>query len=165
MTKIRRVFRIAKNRRGGSYVTSAVILAAVSIALGLIVLSWAQSRSSDYTEQYGDALSADAAKMKERLATEYVVYDGDAIRIYLLNWGTIDDVEIQTVHVRNSTWHIAVSTPALRFLDDTEIPDQDLDMGEEGYLAIEYGHLKIKGYYYVRILTVRGALFDSTFVA
>ena len=158
---------IFNNKKAGSYVISAVILAAVSVALGLAVLAWAQGRSSVYTSQYSETMDAETAKLKERLAVEYVVYDedDDDIWIYLLNWGTIDDVEIQTVYVRNSTWHIAVSTPILKSLNGTQIPH--LDMGEEGYIIVDVSpnSLKIGGYYYVRIVTGRGAVFDSTFVA
>ena len=156
---------IFNNKKAGSYVISAVILAAVSVALGLAVLAWAQGRSSVYTSQYSETMDAETAKLKERLAVEYVVYDGDEIWIYLLNWGTIDDMEIKSVHISRGSWHLAASTFTLKFFNGASIPDQDLDVGEEGYITVSSSDLETGGYYYIRIVTVRGAVFDSTFVA
>jgi len=102
----------------------------------------------------------------ERLAVEYVVYDEDKheIQVYMLNWGTTDHVEIQTVYVVKGSWHYATSTFTLRFFNGTIISDQDLDVGEEGYIIVS-SDLDDGGYYYLRIVTVRGAVFDSAFVA
>jgi len=163
---LRRISRMILNKRAESYVISAVILAGVSIALGFAVLAWAQSRSSDYESELSETMNAEKAKLKERLAVEYIVYDESAhkIWIYLLNWGTIDDVEIQTVHIRRGSWNLATSTFTLSFFNGTLIPDEDLDIGEEGYILIPIP-LDDGGYYYVRVVTVRGAVFDSTFVA
>jgi len=162
---VRRISRmISDNKRAESYVISAVILAGVAIALGLAVLAWAQGRSSAYTQEYSETMNLETEKLRERLAVEYIVYKDGEIRIYLLNWGTIDDVKIQTIHVRGDTLHLTVSNPVLKSLDRTqEIPDQDLDMGEEGCIVIS--SIGLDGYYYVRIVTVRGSVFDSTFVA
>lgn len=165
---IRRISRIVfDNKRAESYVISAVILAGVAIALGLVVLAWAQSRSSDYASQYSETMNAETAKLGERLAVEYIDYDESTHKlwIYLLNWGTIDDVEIQTVHIRKGSWHSAISTFTLTFFNGAPIPDEDLDIGEEGCIVISSIDLDVSGYYYLRIVTVRGAVFDSTFVA
>jgi len=164
---IRRIPRVILNKRAESYVISAVILAGVAIAMGFAVLAWAQGRSSAYTQEYSETMNAETAKLKERLAVEYIVYNASAheIWIYLLNWGTIDDVEIQTVHVRSDSWHLIASAFTLKFFNGISIPDQDLDIGEEGYITVSTGALQIGGYYYVRVVTVRGAVFDSTFVA
>jgi len=165
---VRRISKtIFNNKKAESYVISAVILAGVSIALGFAVLAWAQGRSSAYTQEYSETMNAETAKLRERLAVEYIVYDESAhkIWIYLLNWGTIDDVEIQTVHIRKGTLHLTTSTFTLSFFNGTLIPDEDLDIGEEGYILISSIDLDDGDYYYVRIVTVRGAVFDSTFVA
>ena len=55
-------------------------------------------------------------------------------------------VEIKTAYVSNSTWLETFSTPTLYFLDGTLIPDQDLDVGEEGYFVLSpyHGVLYIK---------------------
>lgn len=165
---VRRMMRIFLNNKiAESHVVSATILAGVAVALGLGVFAWAQARSSDYVNQYSETMNAETAKLRERLAVEYIVYDenADEIWIYLFSWGAIDDVEIQTVYIGRGTWHVAASNFALRFLNGTSIPDQDLDEGEEGYIIVSSSDLEIGGYYHVRIVTVRGTTFDSTFVA
>lgn len=164
-TLTKRISKVIFNKKAGSYVISAVILAAVSVALGLGVLAWAQGRSSAYTQGYSETMDAETAKLRERLAVEYVVYDDYEIWIYLLNWGTIDDVEIQSAHFSRGSWHLSTSAFTLKFFNGTSIPDQDLDIGEEGYIIVSCDDLVPGGYYYVRIVTVRGAVFDSTFVA
>lgn len=153
------------DKGAASHVISATMLTSVAITLGLIVLAWTQSQSSDFTRQYSETTSAETAKIRERLAVEYAVYDEDEVWIYLLNWGKIDDVEIQTVIIKKGTWHPTTSTPTLKFLNGTLIPDQDLDMGEEGYINVPVSNLEIGCYYSFRIVTVRGAVFDSSFVA
>jgi len=162
---VRRISKtIFNNKKAESYVISAVILAGVSIALGFAVLAWAQSRSSDYESELSETMRDETAKLRERLAVEYVVYNNVTreIKIYLLNWGTIDDVEIQTIHIRRDTWNLPISTFTLKSLNCTQ-EILDLDVGEEGCIVIPSIDL-VGGYYYVRVVTVRGAVFDSTFV-
>jgi hypothetical protein len=161
------ISRVFSNRKAESHVISAVILAGVAAGLGLSVLAWAQGKSSAYVNQYSETMNAETAKLKERLAVEYVVYDegNNEIWIYLLNWGTIDDVEIRSIHFSKSSWHLATSAFILKFFNGTSIPDQDLDMGEEGYIIVSSSYLETGGYYYVKVVTSRGAVFDSTFVA
>lgn len=62
------------DKRATSYVTSAVTLTGVAITLGLVVLAWTQSKSSNFTDQYSETMDAETAKLGERLAAEYAVY-------------------------------------------------------------------------------------------
>jgi len=151
-------------------VISAVILTGAAIALGLAVLAWSQFRSSEYIKDYGEATDAEIARLKERLTVEYVFYNRDikTIRIFMLNSGAINDTKIQSVYVRNSTHPIWVtpSPPSLKSFDDALIPDKDLDMGEEGYVDVALPiALEPNRYYFVRIVTERGCIFESEFVA
>ena len=155
------------DKRAVSNVVSAVILTGAAIALCLVVFAWAQTRSLDFMKGYGEATDAEMARLKERLAVEYVFYNSSSgnVHLYLLNWGAIDKVKIQNVHFGNGTWHQAFPNPNLKFLNDTLI--QDLDRGEEGYvvLPLNPNPLTEDIYYYVRIVTERGSLFASGFVA
>ena len=165
--QVKRILKmIFNNRRAMGTTVSAVILSSATIALGLVVFAWTQSRSSDYVHQYSETMHGETARLGERLTAEYVVYDKNSneTRIYLLNWGTTDHIEIQSVYIGRGSWHLAASTFTLRFFNGTLIPDQDLDVGEEGYIVMS-SSLDDGGYYYLRIVTVRGAVFDSTFVA
>lgn len=163
---VRKKFKIIFDKRAVSPAISSVILTAAVIVMSFIVLAWAQSRASDYSENYGEATDVEIAKLKERLTVEYVAYDSSSrnISIYLLNCGAIDDVKIQSVHIKNSTWHQTFQNLTLKFLNDASIPA--LDMGEEGYLTLSTTDALTTGtYYFVRIVTERGALFDSAFIA
>ncbi|MCK4425030.1 hypothetical protein KAU93_05020, partial [Candidatus Bathyarchaeota archaeon] len=107
---------------------------------------------------------ADIAKLKERLTFEYIFYDNtpNNLSVYLMNSGTIDNITIQTVYVKNSTWLNTFSKPNLKFLDDTGA--QDLDVREEGYFVLSVNLVSGKSYS-VRIVTKRGSTFDHAFIA
>ena len=158
------------NRKAESAVISAVILTGVAIALGFAVLSWGQSRSSDYANNYSQTTDAEIAKLKEKLTVEYVFYNRTSpfkVRVFLLNSGAINDTTVQSVYVRNSTWErVTPSSPTLKSFSDVPIVDKDLDMKEEGYVDFDLSVALVTGKYYsVRIVTGRGSVFESDFVA
>jgi len=165
---VRRILRIIFDKRAMSNVISATILTGVVIALSLSMFSWAQGRTSVYNNEYRETVDAETAKLKEKLVFEHVFYGNPScnISVYLLNCGTIDDVEIKSVYIiKGSSWLEAFSTPTLYFLNGTQIPDQDLDVGEEGYFVLSLSSTLSSGYYNTKIVTVRGATFDTNFVA
>lgn len=155
------------DKRAVSNVISAVVMTGVVIALGLATLAWTQSRASDYSREYGRLIEADIARLKERLAIEYVFYNetSQEVVVYILNCGTIDGVQIQSAHIKNSTWNEVFPEPSLQFLNGNG--DEDLDIGEEGYIVLSLSHTTLTAsvYYYVRVVTARGAVFDSGLVA
>ena len=158
------------NRKAESAVISAVILTGVAIALGFAVLSWGQSRSSDYANNYSQTTDAEIAKLKEKLTVEYVFYNRTSpfkVRVFLLNSGAINDTTVQSVYVRNSTWErVTPSSPTLKSFSGVPIVDNDLDMKEEGYVDFDLSVALVTGKYYsVRIVTGRGSVFESDFVA
>jgi len=164
---LRKVWKLLHERRAVSVVVSNVILTGAVIAVSFVVLLWAQYRSSAYNEQYGEAMNADIARLKERLAFEYVFYSGGNLTVYLMNCGTIDNITIQTVYVKDSTGaliQVNSSITLMRF-DGNEIADKDLDKGEEGYFILSSLNLVADNSYSVRIITGRGSTFDHTFVA
>ena len=161
-----RISRIIFNRRAVSNAVSTTILAGAVIALSLAVFAWSESRSEDYNEEFSETVDAETARLKEKLVFEYVSYGNPSydIAVYLLNCGTIDDMEIKRVFVANDTWLQTFSNPILYFLDHTEIPDQDLDVGEEGYFVLILSSTLSSGYYNVRVVTVRGETFGAKFL-
>lgn len=166
----RRVPRIIFNKRAVNNIISAVILTGAVVALSLSVFAWAQSRSSDYSKEYSETVDAETAKLKEKLAFEYVYYEDNPsknLSIYMLNCGTIDDIQIKTVYISDSSNTLleTFSNPQLYLFQSlVEIPD--LDRGDEGRLVLPLSiSLDDGAYYYVKIITGRGASFDSNFVA
>jgi len=162
---LRKVWKLLRERRAVSTVVSSVILTGAVIAVSFVVLFWAQYRSSAYNEQYSEAMNADIARLKERLAFEYVFYSGGNLTVYLMNCGTIDNVTVKTVYVSNSTSVKVFSTINLTNFNGVEIADQDLDRGEEGCIVLSSLSLQAGTSCSVRVVTGRGSTFDHTFVA
>ena len=166
----RRVPRIITNKRAVSNVISAVILTGAVVALSLSVFAWAQSRSSDYSREYSETVDAETAKLREKLAFEYIYYEDNPsndLSIYLLNCGTIDTIQIKTVYISDSSNTLleTFSNPQL-YLFQSLVEISDLDRGEEGRLVLTLSASLDEGAYYcVKIITGRGASFDSNFVA
>ncbi len=166
---VRRVSRIIFDKKAVSNTVSATILTGAVIALSLAVLGWAQSRSSDYNSEFSETVDAETARLQEKLAFEYIFYDDDDdnLIVFLLNCGTIDDVKIQTVYIYDSSNSLieVFSNPTLYSFESLdEIPGQALDRGDEGRLVLELSS-SLSGFYNIRVVTVRGAIFDSGFVA
>ena len=160
------ISRIILNKRAVSNAVSTTILAGAVIALSLAVFAWSESRSKDYNQEFSETVDAETARLKEKLVFEYVSYGNPSydVSVYLLNCGTIDDVEIKRVYITNDTWLQSFSSPILYFLDHTEIPDQDLDDGEEGYLVLTLSSTLSSGYYNVQVVTIRGETFGTKFL-
>jgi len=161
----KKALKLLRNKRAVNVVISSVILTCAVVAISFVVLVWAQYRSSSYSEQYGEAIDSDIAKLKERLAFEYVFYDrsGSKLTVYIMNCGTIDDVTVQTVYVSNATWRLSFSSISLKFLNGT--PAQSLKKGSEGYFILSPLSLTSDAIYYVKIITGRGSTFETTFIA
>ena len=172
--QIRKIFRILLDKRAISNALSATIMTSVVIALGLSVFTWAQARSSDYNSEFSETVDTETSKLKEKLTFEFIFYNASSsdLTVFLLNCGTIDDVKIKTVYIYDSN-----SVPIQIFPDPLlysfqgwdEIPDQDLDIQDEGRLVLEISESakgKLIGFFCnIKIVTVRGAKFDTEFVA
>jgi hypothetical protein len=166
---VRRIFRIIFDKRAVSNVISATILTGVVVALSLSMFAWAQGRSSVYNDEYRETVDAETAKLKEKLAFEYVHYETSPknLLVYLLNCGTIDGIEIKTVYICYGSGTLCFEPfsepPLYSFLSWDEL--LGLDRGEEGRLVLELPDPGLlSGYYNVRVVTVRGATFDQDFV-
>jgi len=166
---LRKIWKLLHERRAVSEVVSNVILTGAVIAVSFVVLVWAQYRSSAYNEQYSEAMNADIARLKERLAFEYVFYNqtGRRLSVYLMNCGTIDNVTVRTVYVKDAAGApIQVSSSiTLMHFNGTQIADKDLDRGEEGYFVLSSLNLSTGASYSLRVVTGRGSTFDHTFIA
>jgi len=148
---------------------SATMLAGTVVTLSLVVFAWSQSMSSNYNHQFSQSIGAEVDRLKEKLVFEYVYYNTSStpksVKVYLLNCGTIDSITILSVYVSNSSgWFQSFSSPSLKLLNGT--PITGLNRGKEGYIVLSLSS-SLKKYtpYSIKIVTVRGAMFDSSFVA
>jgi hypothetical protein len=166
--QIKKISKLIFDKRAVNNAVSATILTGVVIALSLTVFAWAQTRASDYNSDFSDTVDSETARLKEKLAFEYVFYDAAQknLTVFLLNCGTIDSVKVRTAYVydRNNVLIEIFSDPTLYpFQNWDEIPDQALDMGDEGRLVLS---LEMEsGFYNIKVITHRGATFDTQFVA
>jgi len=167
--RYRRILRFLSDKRALSDVISATMMAGTVITLSFVVFAWSQGVSSSYNNQYNQTVTSEIDKLKEKLVFEYVYYDATPkkLLVYLLNCGTIDNVAILNVYVSNSSgWLQMFSSPTLKLLNGSPAPDQHLDRGEEGRIDLSLStSLKRYTSYSIKIVTVRGAMFDSSFVA
>ena len=166
---VRKISKIIFDKKAVNNVISATILTGAVIALSLAVFGWAQGRSSDYNSEFGETVDAETARLKEKLAFEYVFYDdeGYSLTVFLLNCGTIDGIMIKTVYIydrSNTVIDIFSNPPLYPFQGGDVIPGQVLDRGDEGRLFLEL-ESSLSGFCNIRVVTVRGATFDSGFVA
>lgn len=166
---LRKSRRKYSSKRAVSNVIAVTLMTAMVLVLGIATLSWAQGVSLNFVQNYGAAVEADMAKIRERLTIEYIYYDSTPrnVTIYLLNCGIIDDVTIQSITVRagDGTTKGYSTNPTLRLLDGTVVGN--LDQRQEGYVKtlISPNPLVAGQYYYLTIVTVRGAIFNGSFVA
>lgn len=113
-------------------------------------------------------MDSEIDRLKERLTLEFAFYNSteNEVKPYLFNWGTVDNVEPQLVRLSNNSWFKAFSNLTLRFLNGTAIPDEALDVGQEGYLVLSTApeSLKVGAFYYISVGTKRGTTFTWSFV-
>jgi flagellin-like protein len=162
-----RIPNLLMDRRGISPVISNIILVAAVIAVGFAVLAWTYSTSSSYTTQYGTTVNSDVDKLRERVAFEYIFYNNTAtpknLAVYIMNFGQVGKVNATTVYISNSSWLATFSSPPLKFLNTTQT--SYLNVGQEGYFVLSSITLQTGTSYNIKIVTWRGSIFASTFVA
>ena len=153
--------RPLKNKHAVSAVISNMILVAAVIAVGFSMLAWTQSQSSNYTNQYGRAISSDIDQLKERIVFENIYYNNAQknLTVYLMNSGTIGNVNITTVYVNNTP----NSTIALRLLS-SGASRGSLNATQEVYFSISpFPILALGTNQSIRLVTWRGSSFVGTF--
>jgi hypothetical protein len=159
-----RAKNLLKSGRAVSAVISNLILIAAVIAVGFAMIAWAQSTSSNYTNQYGRAISSDINQLQERIALE-ACYNSTptSLTVCLMNFGTVN-VTIQTVYVSSQSgspikysftlWSQGQSVPGMTLNATTGM--------REGYVLISQIALS-RGSYSIRIITAGGSAFVFTF--
>jgi hypothetical protein len=167
MRGLKELFR---DKRAVNAVISSVILTGAVLTVSFSVLIWTQSQASTYNDQFSDAVNSDINMLKERLSFEYIFYNraGGALTVFLLNSGTIGNVTLPTVYVKNSTWLVSFSGAQinLKFMNGTSyLISQGLDVKGEGYFSLPSITLVAGKIYSVRVVTGRGSSFENTFVA
>jgi predicted PurR-regulated permease PerM len=169
---LRKVWKLLRERRAISVAISNVILAGAVIVVGFVVLFWGQSQSNAYNNAYSQTMNSDIASLQEKLTFENVFYNSSAqaVSVYLLNSGKINNVTIKAVSVTvmnaTTSTYVPLSKFVLNFFNGTPMTKPHLDMKQEGCLVLYLaGSLKTGTLYSVRITTGRGSSFESTYRA
>jgi len=157
--KLMKTLNLVKNRRGVSAVISNLILIAAVITVGLVVLVWSQTQSSNYTNLYGNAINSDTDQLRERVAFEYIHYDSSGLKVYVMNSGSIGNVSIASVYVNN----VSYASPSLYLLSNN-VHIGSLNATQEGYFSIVPSATLAPGMNYaIKVVTGRGSSFVATF--
>ena len=160
----KRILRLLFEKRAVGSVISTVLLTATVMALGSGVLLWATQRVSIVNVEYADVMDASLARIKEKIALEYVFYDTNEkeLTVYLINCGESNNVGLDDVYLGNGSWIQLFPDVELRYLNG-ELT-QSLDVQEEGFFEIS-ASLVADTNYFIRIVTGRRRVFEATFSA
>lgn len=159
---VAKIVRLFRDKRAVDAVIANLILIGAVIVVGFAALFWAQYQSYTYNQQYSDIIGSDINQTQERIVFENIVYDKtkNNMTVYLMNSGTIGNVNITTIYVNNKP----NSTIALKFLNGAS--SNALNVGQEGYFSIApYPSLSVGTSYSIKIKTGRESTFVGTFVA
>jgi len=113
-------------------------------------------------------VNADISKLKERIALEYVHYNQTSmnVTVYMLNWGSIDDVSVRRVIIYNSTWTYSKQFADWELRTFAGAPLQNIDRDQEGVATMKLSvRLRSGGQYSLRIITARGSAFNGVLIA
>jgi FlaG/FlaF family flagellin (archaellin) len=160
----KKIRRLVIDKSAVSVVISNVLLTAAVMALGSAVLFWTYQRALLANSEYSEVMDANVAKMREKLAFEYIFYNisSNELTVYLINCGKSDNLSLASVYLSNSSWFRSFYDITLRFVDGTLT--QGLDISDEGYFRLSVSLVEYTSYS-IRIITGRGRLFEATFIA
>jgi len=161
-----RVQNLLKSGRAVSAVISNLILIAAVIAVGFVVVVWAQNQSYNYNKQYSSAIAIDINQLQERITLE-TCYNSTptTLNAYLINYGKVN-VTIFNVYLSNQTDLIPFNTFNLFTFQNQPVPSNTLNATigmREGYVRILLLKQLSSGTYSIHIITAGGSAFVFTF--
>ena len=148
---------LVKNRRAVSAVVSNLILVAAVIVVGFAVLAWEQNQSATYQQNQSATINDNINQIQERLSFEYVNYNGTSLNVYIINSGTIDNVNVSSIQIGNNPQPIAVTK--LFCINGTQV--NGLKIGQDGYFSVRTS--LPSGTNFINITTSRGSNFVTNF--
>jgi flagellin-like protein len=168
-------FQVFTNRRALSPIFATMILAAIVISLGSVAYYYVNNVTTTTTNQLKDNLVDSQQTISERLSFENVFYASSSLKIYLINSGVANSVQINSVFIYDEN-HKIVGTPysnsppisplyQIDGLPQTPIPGNQLNVGQEGYFTINLtGSLENNKIYEIHLITKGESSFDYKFM-
>ncbi len=157
----------AKNRTAVSAVVSNIILIAAVIVVGMATLAWTQSQSADYQKTQTGVVNQDISQLQERISFEYISYSSPTLTVYVLNSGTINNVNVTSIqissNISNSSTPISVNN--LYLLNGASV--KSLNIGQDGYFKVSVPNGVIipgtNATNTIKVITSRGSSFVTNF--
>jgi hypothetical protein len=159
------------NNKAISQALSTIVLSAGVLALGIAILYWAFSWGNIANLQYSRAVADSSYAVAERIGFEYISYtsSNNVLTVNIINWGRANNLSISLVYVWDNL-HNYVETGAyapsqlMNITDGSIIPNNMLNMGDEGSFKVALAEPLPPGYYNIRLVTGRGRNFDGSFI-
>ena len=160
----RKLRRLIFDKRGVNVIISSVMLCSAVIAMGFVVFAYTQHQAVDANMRYADNTNENIAKIQEKLAFEHIHNNASSneLTVFVINCGKSDDVVLAKAYLTKDSWSQSFEDMELKFLNDTIT--QSLAVLEEGFFQLSID-LEEGTSYSIRVLTTRGRIFVTTFVA
>ena len=161
---IRKIRRLVADKRGVNAIISSVMLCTAVIAIGFVVLAYAQHQAVDANMRYADNTNSNIDRIKEKLIFEYIRNNDslNELTVFIINCGKSDDLVLARAYLIRESWVQSFEDIELKLLNGTVI--QDLDVQQEGFFKLS-NELEEDASYTIKILTTRGNNFVTTFIA
>jgi FlaG/FlaF family flagellin (archaellin) len=173
----------SRDKRALSPIFATVLLASIIIIFGSVAYYYTSNLTTDATNNYVKTLSDSQQAMSERIGFENVFYDGSTnpvtLKIYIINCGIANNVQIGSVFLYNTASHNLVGQPIqgstrssvgsfvfpLFTIDGgASIQSNSLNKGDEGYFTVPLsGALQSGTSYTIHLVTQSGSAFDYEF--
>ncbi len=158
---------VFSDKRAVSVALSTLIITAAVIAAGISVLYWAYSWGNIANDQYSQTISSNQNATSEKIAFEYTSYSSGTLKVYLINCGQVNDIQIARVYIWDGASKIIGTFPPddsgitlMHTSNGMPIAANSLGKGDEGYFTVN--HALSSGIYTLRVVTERGRNFDTT---
>jgi hypothetical protein len=174
-----------RSKRGLSPIFATILLASIVIIFGSVAYYYSTNLTTTATNNYVSSISGSQQSLAERIGFENIVYINTTnpltLKIYIINSGSANNLQIDTVFLYTTTGHNLVIPPIqgsattssgnrifplFRIDDGTSIQNNSLNAGAEGYFTASLsgfsGQLQ-SGSYTIHVITQSGSAFDDEF--
>ena len=160
----RKMRRLIFDKRGVNVIISSVMLCSAVIAMGFVVFAYTQHQAVDANMRYADNTSENIARIQEKLAFEHIHNNSSSneLTVFLINCGKSDAVVLAKAYLTKDSWSQSFEDMELKLLNNTIT--QSLDVLEEGFFQLSID-LEEDASYSIQVLTARGRIFVTTFIA
>jgi hypothetical protein len=156
--------RLVFDQRGVNAIISSIMLCSAVIAMGFVVFAYTQHQAVDANMRYADNTNENIARVQEKLAFEYIHNNSSSneLTAFLINCGKSNNITLAQVNLTKDSWSHSFEDMELKFLNGTIT--QSLNVLEEGFFQLTID-LEEDASYSIQVVTTRGGIFVTTFVA